>query len=198
MSKFTKTLIASALAVAVTGPVSAEVKEHGSFIGTDLVFQVKPQGCKNSKTAKLSSSLEFFNLADYTQSGYYELDAFFLGEGVDVEGEYIERKVGKDLTMNLYRADLGDCLIIDTDLVCDGIAEGIQLALIANSCGAMTDAQSLLLTVTKGQTKLSKKGDRAKVDFKIEGNYYNTKKNKVRKVTATIKSPKMDFVPFVD
>ena len=53
-----------------------------------------------------------------------------------------------------------------------------------------TDIQSLALTITKGQVKLSKKGDRAKVDIKVEGKYGLDNKN----VKVQIKSAGMDFV----
>ncbi len=43
MSKFTKSLIAAALAVAVAGPAAADgVMEGGTYNGTKMKVQVKP------------------------------------------------------------------------------------------------------------------------------------------------------------
>ena len=59
----------------------------------------------------------------------------------------------------------------------------------------MTLGQSNTLDVKKSQIKLSKKGDRAKVDFQLEGEYINTKNNsKAKKVKVKIKGTKYDKV----
>ena len=57
----------------------------------------------------------------------------------------------------------------------------------------MTAAQAVAAKVTKGKVKLSKSTDRAKVDFKLEGEYEND--GKTKKWNATLKSPQMDFAP---
>ena len=215
MSKFTKSLIAAALAVAVAGPAAAEVPIAGTFVTTkDTKVQVKPQGCKSTKLEFPSATLDFFAGGQipgvggpvdvpgvFNESGYYELSGFVWGGNTDMFGNYIERKVGKDLTASIANFDVGECFndpldAPDLGLQCTGIAEVIQTALILEGCGLMTELQSEFLEVTKGKITLSKKGTRAKVDFVVEGDYVNTKGNNVndKGVKVTIKGSKFDFV----
>ena len=194
MSTLMKTMIASVLAVAVTGPAMADVKENGTFIGDSGKFKITVQGCKNFSINKRDSVMMFEDDSEYPESGYWYLGAFFLGKGGDIDGMYIERKVGKDLTLSMDYEDLGMCAHIDNvpelALECTGIAEAIQAYLIEEDCGLMTAEQSHELTITKGQVKLSRDGDTAKVDIKVEGVYGSDDK----KVTFQIKSAGMDFV----
>ena len=103
----------------------------------------------------------------------------------------------------MHEADLGSCINDDVGidpgipgLECWGLAEVIQTALITEGCGIMTTVQANTLKVTKSDIKFSKKGDRAKVDFKVEGEYVNTKgsTNKDKKVNLTIKGKNYDRV----
>ena len=194
MSKFTKTMIASVLAVAVAGPAAADVKENGDFVGTKTTAKITPSGCKNSKVDIAQASLYFEDDPGYPESGSWDFTAFNTTESASMDGWYIERKVGKDLTAALDSDDLGGCFPVGIDGEdCDGIVGQIQDHLAAESCGAMTLLQGNAFTVTKGQIKLSKNGDRAKLDMQVEGEYTDTK-SKVKKVKATVKANKMDFV----
>ena len=203
MSKFTKTLIASVLAVAVAGPAAAEVAENGVFKGTKMTIQIKPGSCKNTKVDVALSELEFESDSSYTESGYWYLEATdSIADYKDIEGAYIERKLGKDLTGSIYSPDLGECVppvAPEVGLQCTGIVEVVRdYVQDAEGCnGSMNILQANDFSVTKGNVKLSKKGTRAKVDFKVEAQFTNAKE-KDKKVTATIKSPNMDFVPFVE
>ena len=197
MSKFTNTLIASVLAVAVAGPAAAEVAENGYFAGTNTKAQVKPSSCKNVTIEVPQSQLYFEDNFGSRESGFWDLDlSVAIGEEESIGGRYIERQVGKDLTGSLDSSDLGGC---ETDSqngirVCGGIVAVIVATVESADCGgSMSDDQANAFTVTKGNVKLSKKGTRAKVDFKIEGEFTNDK-DKVKKVQATIKGSKMDFV----
>jgi hypothetical protein len=215
MSKFTKTLIASTLAVAVAGPASADIDYFfaEAFV-SDKVLKVKvnPSSCKTTKFDFATSTLKLTNglfdnsgtdpvldedLFDFEEAGFWELEGFtWTALDPDLAGIYTTRKIDKDLTPSMHREDLGGCFdaTIDGD-GCTGLAEVIQTSLIAQGCGRMTNVQSLLLDVTKSQIKLSKNGDRAKVDFKVEGTYVNTKKdNKSKKVKLTIKGKNYDKV----
>lgn len=200
MSKFSKSLIASVLAVAVAGPAAAAVNEDGSFNGTNLKAKVIPSSCKNVTIEVPQSELEFQSTDSQTESGFWDLYlSVAIGENEVISGRYIERKVGKDLTGSLNTSDLGECdgINVDETRNCDGIAAVIVSVVESADCGgSMSDAQSQALTVTKGNVKLSKKGERAKVDFRVEGEFTNDK-GKLKKVKATIKGSKMDFVPFV-
>ena len=195
MSKFTNTLIASVLAVAVAGPATAEVAENGYFKGTNTKAQVKPSSCKNASIDLALSELSFQSTDSQTESGFWDLtvsDA--INQSSEISGRYIERKIGKDLTGSLDTSDLGECRVDAGGRLCDGIVAVIVDVVESTDCGGtMSVEQSQAFTVTKGNVKLSKKGTRAKVDFKIEGQFTNDK-DKVKKVQATIKGSKMDFV----
>jgi len=196
MSKFTNTLIASVLAVAVAGPAAAEVAENGYFAGTNTKAQVKPSSCKNVTIEVPQSELFFEDNFGSRESGFWDLDlSVAIGEEESIGGRYIERKVGKDLTGSLNVEDLGRCQTDGAGVrTCDGIAAVIVSVVESSDCGGtMSDTQTDALTVTKGNVKLSNKGTRAKVDFKIEGEFTNDK-GKAKKVQATIKGSKMDFV----
>jgi len=199
MSKFTKSLIAAALAVAVAGPAAADgVMENGTYNGTKMKIQIKPSTCKNVNVDVPQAELELDNDSSYRQAGYWYLTgSVTIGDDDEIEGYYVERKVGKDLTGSLYEPDLGSCGLDSSTppvRVCDGIVGRIVDVVESSECGgSMSITQSNDFIVTKGNVKLSKKGERAKVDFKLEGEFTNDK-GKVKKVQATIKSPNMDFV----
>jgi len=172
MSKFTNTLIASVLAVAVAGPAAAEVAENGVFKGTKMTIQIKPNSCKNLKVDVALSELDFLSDSDYTESGEWFLEATdSISDYKDIEGVYIERKLGKDLTGSIYSPDLGECLPAgegETGLQCTGIVEVVRDYVQAVECGGSMDIlQANDFSVTKGNVRLSKKGTRAKVDFKV-------------------------------
>ena len=191
MSTLMKTVIASVLAVAVTGPAAADpLLFPGIYVGDNLRVQIAPQGCKKFKTDKLPSQLVFDSAPTARQAGNFALTGYtVLGTG-DIDGVWIEKKVEKDLTLAVDSADVGNCIAG----VCTGIAEQIQDWLAFETCGAMTDIQSDLLTVTKGQVKLSKDATVAKIDIMVEGEYLNTDLN-AKKVKVKVKSTKMDYVP---
>jgi hypothetical protein len=217
MSKFTNTLIASTLAVAVAGPASADV-DFGGYLFADafvsnktLKVKVNPSNCKTTKfdfatsTLKLTNEIAdgdgFKDLFEFEEAGFWELEGFTWTDlDPDLAGIYTTRKLDKELTPSMHRTDLGYCADIDDGeggLVqdCIGLAEVIQTSLIAQGCGRMTNVQSLLLDVTKSQIKFSKKGDRAKVDIQVEGEYINTKGDlKAKKVKVTIKGSNYDKV----
>ena len=107
---------------------------------------------------------------------------------------YSERKVDKELTAALSAEDVGVCVDNVDPLIpsaCTGMAEAIQAWLILKGCGSMNFAQANLLTVTKGQVKLSKDASRAKVDIMVEGEYLND--GNAKDVKVRIKGPKMDL-----
>jgi hypothetical protein len=212
MSKFTETLIASVLAVAVAGPAAADVDFADTFVSNKpLKVKITGGNCKTTKFDFATSTLGLGEEIDFDEgllrsvfpgSGYYELSGFTWAVGpVDMVGNYVTRKIDKDLTASIWEGNLGGCVTDEAGidipgLQCEGIAEVIQTALIKEGCGAMTLVQSNTLEITKGQIKLSKKGDRAKVDFKVEGTYANTKKSSIqeKKVKFTIKGKNYDKV----
>ena len=194
MSKLTNILIATALAFAVTGTAAAEVAGL-QWSGSKLKVQIKPNSCKNFNSGNKEGTIRAWPFEHAVNQGHWMLTGYSFGDDATLDGDYIERKVGKDLTVSLFSHDLGGCETIMDVQSCWGIVGEIQDYLSSESCGAMTDAQANDFSLTKGQVKLSKSGERAKVNSKVEGEYTTTK-GKVTKVNATIKSPNMDSEPF--
>ena len=212
MNTFTKTLIATALAVTVAGPAAANgggIPFDDEFVSDKpLKVNISPANCKNTKfdfaTSKLELSNQIFvdgevdeDLLDFEGAGFWNLEGFTWTIATpDLFGIYTTKKIDKDLTASMYEGDLGGCaeVTIPEADACFGLAEAIQTAVIVEGCGFMTFAQSNTLEVTKSNIKLSKNGDRAKVDFKVEGEYVNTKgsSNKDKKVRLTIKGKNYD------
>jgi len=194
MSKFTNTLIATALAVTVTGTAAADVAGL-QWSGSKLKVQIKPNSCKNFNSGNKEGTVRAWPFEHAVNQGHWMLTGYSFGDNNIVDGEYIERKVGKDLTASLFSHVLGGCETIMDVQTCHGIVGEIQDYLSDESCGAMTDAQANDFSLTKGKVTLSKNGERLKADFKVEGEYTTTKGN-VTKVKATLKSPNMDSEPF--
>ena len=203
MRKSTIILIATALAVAVAGPASAAPKFAGEYVGDKLQVKVNPQGCKNLKLGKTAGFLSFAPNIDVNVGGWWFLNSpLFLGidlgdlEDNEIHGPYIESKIDKELTGAVEEDFFSDCVIVEGLPVCDfegGLLAVVQAHLVTECGGAMTAAQAVAAKVTKGKVKLSKSTDRAKVDFKLEGEYEND--GKTKKWNATLKSPQMDFAP---
>lgn len=194
MSKFLKTLIASVLAVAVAGPATADVNKTGAYKGSKTTLSVKPVGCPNSKEKDIQ-----------TQIGFGVLDEF---RGFDIEfplagcwgftavksddelillgGLYIERKVGKQLTMSLT----GPALL-------DGAIDEINQYLLSESkCDYSLvegDIDPSDFFLKKGNGLLSKNGERFKLELQVEGKYTNDS-GETKKVKAMIKG-KLDYDP---
>jgi len=181
MNTFTKTLIASAMAVAVAGPAAADVKSDGAFRGTKTTLKVKPSGCPNATVKNITTDLGFYPEAPSAGCWAVDLEDY-LGstEDAHLEGGYIERKFGKDLTGSLFSGSLFGLLsamegYLEDEAKCDTVDADIDDAFIK-----------------KGNVKLSKNGDQAKLDFQIDGKYTNDS-GKTKNIKATIKG-KTEFV----
>mgnify|MGYP003702740673 FL=1 len=181
MSKFTKTLIASAMAVAVAGPAAADVKDTGAFRGTKTTVKITPSGCPNAKIKDIVSEIGFY--PQQPSAGCWSMDLLdYFGTDNDyhVEGGYIERKFGKDLTSSLFEFS-ADTLVWEME---DYLASESKCDTVD---GFIDDAY-----IKKGNVKISKNGDRAKLDLQVDGEYTNDS-GKTKKVKAKV-SGKMDFV----
>ncbi len=204
MSKFMKILIASALAVAVAGPATAvddlpifgDVKTLGVFTGSKTKISINPAGCPSDNVKNLDTAIGFGAMAwsledelnlvevDIAFAGCWSMSGFSFGVEQELDGAYIERKVGKDLTLALNTEDLlGVIEEIDDYLVdeskCDVAVLGVN------------GANPLSFFVKKGNAKLSKNGERVKVDIQIDGDYTNDS-GQTKKVKTKVKG-KMDF-----
>ena len=208
MSKFMKILIASALAVAVAGPATAvddlpifgDVKTLGVFTGSKTKISINPAGCPSDNEKNLNTVIGFGAMAwdleddtnlvevDIAFAGCWSMSGHSFGVEQELDGAYIERKVGKDLTLALTREDLlGVIEEIDDYLVaeskCDVEVFGVNGVNVSS------------MIVKKGNAKLSKNGDQVKVNIQIDGDYTNDS-GKTKNVKTKVKG-KMDFDPGV-
>ena len=199
MSKFTKTLIASALAVAVAGPAAADVKTLGTFIGDKSKLSISPAGCPNLKLNKQQTSMGFGDLdflvpdvEGLAFAGCWGLAAFGWGDVDVIGGAYIERKINKkDLVAK-------EATLALSGLTLARIIEEMDDHLWSESkCDVdilgPNGVNILSVYVKKAESKFSKNGDRVKVDIQVDGDY-DTDDGKTKNIKAKV-SGKMDFVP---
>ena len=186
MSKFTKTLTAAAVAVAVSGPVAAsDLKEgglNGAYKGSKTTVSITPSGCPNAKEKNIDTVVGFHELEPF--AGCWGLTGYTFYEQAGLEGGYIERKVGKDLTMSLEGSSFYSVLdemyeYLDATSKCDFDNE---------------EGDSVLYDdpeVKKAQGKLSKNGEKLKVDMEVTSKYMTTN-GKTKNVKAKV-SGKLDY-----
>ena len=187
MSKFTKTLIASALAVAVAGPAAAsDLKEgdvNGAYKGSKTSVKITPAGCPNDNTKNITTKIGFHEIAPFAGC-WVMVAADFEFDGDDtLYGGYIERKVGKDLTMSLS----GESLF-------DEVIDEMYYYLMGESKCDLDEQDNTIwdeATVKKARGKLSKNGDSIQVDIQVDSKY-KTNDGKTKNVKGKIKG-KMDF-----
>jgi len=195
MNTFTKTLIASAMAVAVAGPVAADVKVLGTFKGDKTKLTISPSGCPNDNLKNQQTEIGFGDVnflgGEMKFAGCWGMAVFGWGDVDVATGAYIERKINKkdlmakDATMSLsgetfYEIieEMDDYLVSESK--CDVAVLGV-------------DGMNPLETyVKKAQSKFSKNGDRVKVDIQIDGTYDNDN-GKTKNIKAKV-SGKMDYV----
>jgi hypothetical protein len=218
MNTFTKTLIASAMAVAVAGTASANPKFVGGYSGDKTKLKISSSGCPNAKATNQTSVVGFApGIAEWNDGvDRFSLDVAFAGcwrltgaEGIlepeifdSLRGTYIERKVGKDLTMaltetSLYGLEFDD---IGLDKLETGIVGAMNAHLISESkcdvsifslVAPWKGVDPTTVEVKKGQTKISKNGEKVKVDIQVDAKY-NNDSGKNKKIKAKI-SGKMDY-----
>ena len=118
MSTFTKTLVATAMAVAVVGTATADPKFAGLYSGSKTKISISPSGCPNDTEKNLDTVIGFtpWSISEIgfgaevesfvAFAGCWGMTGFSFGQEEELDGIYIERKVGKDLTMALTDEDL--------------------------------------------------------------------------------------------
>ena len=204
MNTFTKTLIASAMAVAVAGTASANPKFLGVYSGGKTTLKITPSGCPNA-SAKNQTTVVAFTPAIEEVIGeniVFDVNIPFsgcwamtgIGAIIDpdledaISGTYIERKVGKDLTMAATLFSIEEIVdAMDFHLVTEGKCDVSLAAVEVGTQGV----QSSTVTLKKGNGKLSKNGDRVKVDIQIDAKYKNGKSQE-KNIKAKING-KMDY-----
>ena len=204
MSKFTKTMVASALAVAVASPVSANPNFLGVYAGSNTRISVTPSGCPNQNLRNQTTAVGFapgvyaFPIdgdllgAEIPFSGCWAINSLgsIINEEVDpLAGTYIERKVGRDLTMALTLDSLEDVvdlmnLHLVTESKCDVSVPGLEIN---------QGVDPLSVTVHRANGKLSKNGERLNLNVDVRGEYDSASRSD-RNIKAKIKG-RMDFNP---
>lgn len=198
MRRFTRTMIAAALAVVVAGSAAAEVKTLGVFTGSKTSVKITPAGCPNDSEKNVSTTIGFGEMdflvgegvdqfrGGLPFAGCWSMSGFSLGEEATLAGIYIERKVGQDLTMALTAHSFYDQIVDEIN----------EYLLSESKCDYSLlggDIDPLDFIVKKGNGKLSKNGDRVKVNIQVDGEYTNDS-GKTKNVKAKIRG-KMDFEP---
>jgi hypothetical protein len=179
MSKFTKTLTASALALAVSGLTTGT-----AFALSDIVFdddnatsvQLDIKGCDKEKTDGLDTVLEIAE-TDF-QQGEWILTLFQFNNLVSTSGVYIESKPGKTLTLMIDEASEGLLL---------GFLEG---AVKGGGCGTF-NADSMEISKLTVKIKDKKGIITGKFDMQLDADYQTADKNKTKKIKLNIKTDNM-------
>jgi hypothetical protein len=205
MSKLIKIVIASVLAVAVTGPAAAAYAPRanppidGEYVGDKLKAKLSLSACKNFSENKNVAKLRFTNNNNgFSQSGNGYLEGFTIFGDLLIDFQYTEKKVDKELTLAILNGDVGSCFTPEgaphSEQICSGIVGFVQDWLDGQNCGVILNAQSAAVVVNKSRITFSKDQTRAKADIRVEGEYVDDNL-KSKKWTFMIKSTNMDFVP---
>jgi hypothetical protein len=160
----------------------------GAYKGSKTTISISPSGCSNAKEKNVDTVVGLGSMdvdVEFPFAGCWAMTGYSFDDVGVVGGTYIERKVGKDLTMSLT----GDSLY---DGIVDAMDNYLELDPDASKCdyvdnGTIYDEA----IVKKGNGKLSKNGERLKVDIRVDSKYENTS-GKIKNVKARIKGT-MDF-----
>jgi len=207
MSTFTKTLIASAMAIAVAGPAAADVPNGPGDRYEDgrATVKITPSGCKNAKlefqaTVGFGDILEDdgFEVDATPFAGCWAMTGFAFGDLGFATGGRIARKVdnsssdsrgdAKDLTMSLSADTLYDGVVDAMDNYLEFDADGAKCDYVGNGIGedgALMIAEYAV--VKKANGKFSKNQEKLKVDIQVDSKYENTK-GKMKNIKASIKA----------
>ena len=203
MSKYTKTLIASAMAVAVAGPVAADVPDNLGERYEDgrATIRIQPSGCKNNST-EFQAVVGFGDIfeddgIDFESTpfaGCWAMTGYQFGDIGFAYGGRIARKV--DTGNSDSRGDAREVTMsLSADTFYDGIVDAmdnyLQFHNDAANCnydalgGALTLANHAVLR--QGRGKFSKNQERLNVDIRVDSRYERTD-GKMRNVNARIRA----------
>ena len=197
MSKFTKTMIASALAVAVAGPAAADVPtgDLQRYEDVKAKVQISPAGCKKAKS-EFQAVVGFGDTCDYDPgfefpfAGCWAMTGILFDDIAQADGLRIARKVdkktleAKEVTMSLS----GDTLyegIVDAMENQLQSADGAKCDYV-DDFGSRSDMEDAAY-VKKAQGKFSKNQEKLKIDIQVDTQYGNTD-GKFKNIKAKITS----------
>ena len=183
MSKFTKTLVAATISGLVS--TSALAVDNGCAFGVyqtaqgkQAKLQISGQKCDKFK-ADLDMTLFVECDGGGANTGYWQSSVFDFGLEGNGEGPYIASKPGKTLVMDV--SDISNFEFTMDDYVFENCSKG-------NEEGYNFDT-----VLKKFEAKISKNGDKVKVQWDSEGTYLDGVKDKDRKVKTKLKA-KLDNV----
>ena len=208
MNTFTKTLIASAMAIAVAGPAAADVPSSalGAYTGSKTDVKITPSGCKNGKLPNVDTVVGFgeiddfgeFGLDSFPFAGCWAMTGYSFDEVGVASGLRIARKV--DNSNKDTRGDAKDVTMsLSFDTLYEGIVDQMDIYLQstdADKCNYVGDIDARVdlwdaAIVKKADGKFSKNQAKLKVDIRVDSKYENTK-GKFKNIKASVKG-KMDF-----
>ena len=182
MSKFTKTLVAAAISGLVS--TSALAADYGCVNGVYATAQGKQakleiNGNKCDKSKTDFDMLIFFECGfEGANTGFWESQAFDFGDEGSGEGPYIAYKPGKTMVMDTTSSELEDF-------------EDVMDLYVFENCSE-ENGYNYDTELKKFEAKVSKNGDKVKVQWQSEGTYEGSN-NKDRKVKTKLNA-KLDNV----
>ena len=197
MSKFTNTLIATAVAAVLAAPAIADVPTGplGAYTGSKTTADIKPSGCSNAKEKDLDTVVGFGDVEDgfiefFPGAACWSTNIFLFNDEASLRGLEVTRSTdkktleAKEVTMSLTGSSLHDVL--------DEMADYLD-STDAAKCEWDGDENDLEdnAYVKKGRGKFSKNQEKLNVEMEVE-TQYTGKKDKLKKITARIKG-KLDF-----
>ena len=176
MSKFTKTLVAAAIAGFVSTSVTAGCID-GNFAtpqGKQAKLKITGQKCDKSQ---LELDMELFlECSGGSNSGTWESTIFDFGLEGNGQGLYIASKPEKKLTMDQNAAGYDDFQDYLADYVFENCSKGNP------------DEFNYDTTLEKFEAKVSKNGEKVQVQWKSTSTYLDGSKDKDRKVKSKLKA----------
>jgi hypothetical protein len=142
-----------------------EGSDPGAYAGSKTTLKITAAGCPNTTEDNLQTVIGFDETGP--SQGNWGMDFFSFGEVGLLSGLYIERKIGKDLTLALSAESYAALLGILSDYV-DDEATGCDLGPNGD------DFDNDDFEVKKAQGTLSKNGDKIKVSIEVSGSYTNS------------------------
>lgn len=160
----------------------------GAYKGSKTTISISPSGCSNAKEKNVDTVVGLGSMdVDFAFpfAGCWAMTGYSFDDVGVASGLYIERKVGKDLTLSLTADSLYDGIVDAMDNYLEFDPDASKCDYVDN--GTIYDEA----IVKKGNGKLSKNGERLKVDIQVDSKYENTS-GKTKNVKARIKGT-MDF-----
>jgi hypothetical protein len=192
MGKFTKTLVAAAIAGLVAGPAQA-----GGFYGSERgVIQISGSNCITERVSPIPMTMLLLGgEGGESNIGFWESDLFSFGadpEEFDGDGPFIAATPVTRLTMGM-----GPLRYDAMEEFMDEYIFSFNDAKEKDTCRSVDDFNFSNTDITQFDTKVSKNESRARTTLRATGSYYDFDADKDRKVKLIVKSGTMNRV-FVD